>query len=106
MKVAPPSGNQMGRNYSVSGLLGEALGARQPKTEMMTYQGGADEVAGFLALPPVPGRHRAVIAIHEWWGLTGWVKEQATNLASMDTLYLPWTSTEGESQARYPKSTH
>jgi carboxymethylenebutenolidase len=33
-------------------------------------------------LPPFPGRHRAVIAIHEWWGLTGWVKEQATNLAA------------------------
>ena len=72
----------MGRNCSASGLLGEALGARQPKTEMMTFQSGADEVAGFLALPPFSGRHRAVIAIHEWWGLTGWVKEQATNLAA------------------------
>ena len=72
----------MGRNCSASELLGEALGARQPKTEMMTFQSGADEVAGFLALPPFSGRHRAVIAIHEWWGLTGWVKEQATNLAA------------------------
>ena len=97
----------MGRNCPVSGLVGEVLGARPPKTEMVPFQSGADEVAGFLALPPFTGRHRAVIAIHEWWGLTGWVKEQATNLSiAMDMLYLPWTSTEGESQARDPKLTN
>jgi carboxymethylenebutenolidase len=72
----------MGRNCSVSRLVDGSLGARPPKTEMVTFQSDGDEVAGFLALPPRSGRHRAVIAIHEWWGLTGWVKEQATNLAS------------------------
>lgn len=72
----------MDRNRSVGGLAGAALGARPRKTEMVTFQSGADEVEGFLALTPFPGRHRAVIAIHEWWGLTGWVKEQATNLAA------------------------
>ena len=66
----------------MSELGGEALGARPPRTETVTFQSGADKVAGFLALPAFPGRHRAVIAIHEWWGLTGWVKEQATNLAA------------------------
>jgi carboxymethylenebutenolidase len=49
---------------------------------MMTLQRGADKVCGFLALPRDPGRHRAVIAMHEWWGLNDWVKEQATNLAA------------------------
>jgi carboxymethylenebutenolidase len=49
---------------------------------MMTLQRGADKVSGFLALPRNPGRHRAVIAMHEWWGLNDWVKEQATNLAA------------------------
>ena len=82
MKAAPPSRNQRNRNCSVSGSVGEARGTRLPKTEMTTFQSGADEVVGFLALPPFPGRHRAVIAIHEWWGLTGWVKEQAENLAA------------------------
>ena len=72
----------MSRDRSVSELGGEALGARPPRTETVTFQSGADKVAGFLALPAFPGRHRAVIAIHEWWGLTGWVKEQATNLAA------------------------
>src|SRR5690348_6739148 len=49
---------------------------------MMTLQRGADKVSGFLAVPRHPGRHRAVIAMHEWWGLNDWVKEQATNLAA------------------------
>ena len=42
---------------------------------------GAEKIAGFLALPRDPERHRAIIAIHEWWGLTTWVKNQASNLA-------------------------
>jgi len=41
-----------------------------------------DKVAGFLALPGGPDRHRAIILIHEWWGLNKWVKKQATNLAA------------------------
>lgn len=53
-----------------------------PTTHTMTVQSGAEKVTGFLALPRDPGRHRAVIAMHEWWGLNDWVKEQATNLAS------------------------
>ena len=71
----------MNRDFSVSELAGEALGARPPRTETVSFQNGADEISGFLALPAFPGRHQAVSAIHEWWGLTAWVKEQATNLA-------------------------
>ena len=41
-----------------------------------------DKVTGFLALPDGPNRHRAIILIHEWWGLNKWVKKQATNLAA------------------------
>lgn len=52
-----------------------------PKTQMVTLQSGPETVTGFLALGSDPGRQRAVIAIHEWWGLNDWVKEQATNLA-------------------------
>lgn len=56
----------MSEDRSVSELASEALGARPPGTETMTFQSGADEVAGFLALPAYPGRRRAVIAFHEW----------------------------------------
>ncbi len=64
--------------------------------EMVIVESGTDEVTGFLALPRVPGRHRAVIAIHEWWGLTGWVKEQATNLATNGYVVLAVDLYRGE----------
>lgn len=58
--------------------------ARQPgmpKTRMVTFRRATEKVGGFLALPRDPNRHRAIIVIHEWWGLNKWVKEQAANLA-------------------------
>jgi len=61
---------------------GYALRMTLIEPHMMTLQRGADKVSGFLALPRNPGRHRAVIVMHEWWGLNDWVKEQATNLAA------------------------
>ena len=72
----------MNRDCSVSELASEALGARPPRTETVSFQNGADEIEGFLALPAFPGRHQAVIAFHEWWDLTAWVKKQVTNLAA------------------------
>jgi carboxymethylenebutenolidase len=36
---------------------------------------------GYLVEPATPGRHAAVIVIQEWWGLNGWVKQQARRLA-------------------------
>jgi carboxymethylenebutenolidase len=53
-----------------------------PKTRMVTFQSATEKVAGFLALPRNPNRDRAIIVIHEWWGLNKWVKKQATNLAA------------------------
>jgi carboxymethylenebutenolidase len=53
-----------------------------PKTRMVRFRHAAENVTGFLALPRDPNRHRAIIVIHEWWGLNQWVKEQATNLAT------------------------
>jgi carboxymethylenebutenolidase len=61
---------------------GFALRMTLIEPHMMTLQRGADTVSGFLAVPRNPGRHRAVVAMHEWWGLNAWVKEQATNLAA------------------------
>jgi carboxymethylenebutenolidase len=52
-----------------------------PKSRVVKFRCGPEKVAGFLASPSRPGRHRAIIAIHEWWGLTPWVKTQASNLA-------------------------
>lgn len=49
---------------------------------LVKFVRGTETIAGFLALPSQPGPHRAIIAIHEWWGLTAWVKQQALNLAA------------------------
>lgn len=54
---------------------------RTPETGMVTFQGTGGKLTGFLASPRDPHHHPAIIAIHEWWGLNNWVKEQATNLA-------------------------
>ncbi|MES2294406.1 MAG: dienelactone hydrolase family protein [Pseudomonadota bacterium] len=48
---------------------------------MVAFAGATAKITGFLALPHTPGRRRAIIVIHEWWGLTEWVKEQAASLA-------------------------
>ena len=49
---------------------------------MVAFGHATEKVAGFLALPRDPRRHRAIIVIHEWWGLNEWVKEQAEKLAA------------------------
>lgn len=59
-----------------------ALWPTTTKTQKVIWQSGDEEISGFLALPNNAGCHRAVIAIHDWWGLNDWVKEQATKLAT------------------------
>lgn len=49
---------------------------------MVAFRRATEEVRGFLALPRKARRHRAIIVIHEWWGLNEWVKEQAEKLAA------------------------
>jgi carboxymethylenebutenolidase len=53
----------------------------RPKARMVVFAGATAKITGFLALPHDLGRRRAIIVIHEWWGLTEWVKEQAISLA-------------------------
>lgn len=48
---------------------------------MVAFAGATAKITGFLALPHDLGRRGAIIVIHEWWGLTEWVKEQAISLA-------------------------
>ena len=53
-----------------------------PTPQTATSPPATGKVTGFLALPGGPNRHRAIILIHEWWGLNNWVKKQAANLAA------------------------
>jgi carboxymethylenebutenolidase len=58
-----------------------ALQAAQ-KTETVQYRSGDETVSGYLAVPDTQGRHPAIIVIHEFWGLTDWVKGETDKLAN------------------------
>jgi len=57
-------------------LVSPALAAEQT----VSFKSGDETVNGFLVTPEGKGPFPAVIVIHEWWGLDGWVKEQARAL--------------------------
>jgi carboxymethylenebutenolidase len=71
--------------FSLAVVAGAAAPAVSPGTaragEMVAVTQGQDRVHGYLALPQGEGTHPAIVAIHEWWGLTDWVKQQADSLA-------------------------
>lgn len=80
-------------------MVSSSSAARQPdrsKTRMVTFARATEKVTGFLAAPRDTRRHRAIIVIHEWWGLNEWVKEQAEKLAG--TSRLRWISTRAKSR--------
>ncbi len=65
-----------------------AVRADAPKTETVQFPSGTETVSGFLAMPEKPGRYPALVVIHEWWGLTDWVKGQAQKLADQGYVAL------------------
>ncbi len=58
------------------------------KTETVHFGSKGEEVSGFLARPDSPGKHPALVVIHEWWGLVPWVKEQAEKFAAQGYVAL------------------
>ncbi len=77
----------MKAHWAFAALLAAVLGAGTSagaavKTRMVSYKSGNETVQGFLAIPGTPGRHPALIVIHEWWGLMPWVKEQSEKFAA------------------------
>jgi carboxymethylenebutenolidase len=49
--------------------------------EKVSYKSGDETVQAQLFLPTTPGRHPALVLVHEWWGVTPWVEQQAQDLA-------------------------
>jgi carboxymethylenebutenolidase len=62
--------------------------ADAPRTETVQFPSGTETVSGFLAMPEKPGRYPALVVVHEWWGLSDWVKEQAQKLAEQGYIAL------------------
>ncbi len=50
--------------------------------EMIEYVGGNDSDQAYLARPEGDGPFPAIVLVHEWWGLTDWVMENANRFAS------------------------
>ena len=51
------------------------------KTMMVSYKSGDDTVKAYLAIPEGDGPFPGLIVIHEWWGLTDWVRNSADSFA-------------------------
>jgi carboxymethylenebutenolidase len=58
------------------------------KTQDVTFPSGPATVAGYLAAPESPGKHPALVVIHEDSGLTDWIKEQTRKLAGQGYVAL------------------
>jgi carboxymethylenebutenolidase len=89
------------------GLLTLILAARAdaPKTETVEFPNGTGTVSGFLATPDKPGHYPALVVIHEWWGLTDWVKEQTQKLAEQGYIALAVDLYRGKSTSD-PEEAH
>ncbi|MHB1022036.1 MAG: dienelactone hydrolase family protein [Acidobacteriaceae bacterium] len=66
--------------FLLAALLAVPAFAAPPQT--VTYKSGSEMVKALVFTPSTPGRHPAIVVIHEWWGLNDWVKQQAADLAS------------------------
>jgi carboxymethylenebutenolidase len=68
--------------------LAAASTVRAAKTETVTYKSGNETVKGYLAMPAKPGRYPGLVVIHEWWGQTPWVREEARKFADQGYVAL------------------
>lgn len=50
--------------------------------ERVEFPYGEAKGSGYVALPKGAGTHAAIVVIHEWWGITDWVKQQTDSLAA------------------------
>lgn len=69
--------------FSFANTNEKTSGSKEYKIKTMTihYISGGDTVSAYLALPDAKGKHPGLIVIHEWWGLTPWMKTNTENFA-------------------------
>ena len=67
-----------------------------PSAETVTYRSGDEEIHGFLCHTSDARKHPALLLIHDDFGLTDWVKEQAKRLAQQDYVVLSVDLYRGE----------
>lgn len=67
--------------FIVNGSAQAGVDNEAVEAGMVEFQGGAGPIKGYLARPKGDGPFPAVVVIHEWWGLSDWIKENARRLA-------------------------
>jgi carboxymethylenebutenolidase len=65
-----------------------ATGSFAATAKEVSYKSGDDTVKGILYTPTGRGPFPAIVAIHEYWGLNDWVKEQASKLSDQGYVTL------------------
>ena len=58
------------------------------KTQDVSFPSGSETITGYLATPDSPGKHPALIVLHDDSGLTSWVKDQTRKLAAQGYVAL------------------
>jgi carboxymethylenebutenolidase len=56
-------------------------GAAAVESKMVTFSVGTGSIRGYLAHPSGDGPYPAIVIVHEWWGLSDWIKQNADKLA-------------------------
>lgn len=79
----------MRRIFTVLLLLSASSAfATNPEPLKVSFPSGGETVQALLYRPSGPGPHPAVVVVHEWWGLNGWIKEQAAHYAGLGYVTL------------------
>ena len=69
-------------------LLVLALPTLARAGEMISIPKGKGTIQGYLAVPSGEGTHPGVVVVHEWWGITDWVKGRTDSLAALGYVAL------------------
>jgi len=69
-------------------LLLLSITAAAATSKTVSYKSGDETVQSVLYTPAGKGPFPGIIVIHEWWGLSDWVKEQASKLSDQGYVTL------------------
>ena len=69
-------------------LCASLLFVAPARADKISFTHGSTKVNGLLELPQGDGTHPAIIVIHEWWGLSDWVKTQSEELRKLGYVVL------------------
>jgi len=86
-------------------LLLVANAAPAATSKEVSYKSGDETVNAILYTPQGNGPFPGIIAVHEWWGLVDWVKDEANKLADQGYVVLAIDLYRGKT-AMNPEEAH